>query len=222
MKTKLHTHRITTTTTTEEHDDEIDVDADSVMVGVGDNVSDEQAVAKLREIADSIERKAFDQQSNADQIVNAQGKPPQEGERAYYNHQSPNPNQCNASPPERMDGMVCLACGSTNIHVGEPFQLCGDCGSNQVTEQGQTCCPNEPQEYKQGFELVFTTPRVMFDLTIGELDRVLSKVVGYGKCCHTLDEHDRQTLKHHADDMRLASAHIQAALDRYNSDADNQ
>lgn len=53
-----------------------------------------------------------------------------------------------------------------------------------------------------------------FDLTIGRLDRVLSKLVGWGRICADglnnveIDEANRQTLKHHAEDMIAAGQKI--------------
>lgn len=52
-----------------------------------------------------------------------------------------------------------------------------------------------------------------FDLTIGQLDRVLSKLVLWGKDA-TLDEADKQTLKHHAEDMIAAGQKILKDLGR--------
>ena len=43
-----------------------------------------------------------------------------------------------------------------------------------------------------------------FDVTIGRLDRVLSEVVNYSREAAALDDPDRQTLKHHAEDMIAA------------------
>lgn len=45
-----------------------------------------------------------------------------------------------------------------------------------------------------------------FDLSIGRLDRVLSELVGYSHNFN--DEPNKQTLKHHAEDMILAGHHI--------------
>lgn len=42
-----------------------------------------------------------------------------------------------------------------------------------------------------------------FDLTIGQLDFILSKMMGYAKDAK-LSEPNRQTLKHHAEDMKAA------------------
>lgn len=48
-----------------------------------------------------------------------------------------------------------------------------------------------------------------FDLTIGELDRVLSLMMGYAKGIEgKLDEADWQTFKHHVEDMQAAAARI--------------
>jgi hypothetical protein len=64
-----------------------------------------------------------------------------------------------------------------------------------------------------------------FDLTIGQLDRVLSKLVGWGRLAKLrrendrlpasrsielegLDEPNQQTLKHHAEDMIAAGQKI--------------
>lgn len=54
-----------------------------------------------------------------------------------------------------------------------------------------------------------------FDQTIGRLDHVLSKLVGWGRFCksgsgHTLglDDANQQTLKHHAEDMIAAGEKI--------------
>ncbi len=47
-----------------------------------------------------------------------------------------------------------------------------------------------------------------FDLTIGRLDRVLSLVVNYGRNKTSLDEANKQTLKHHAEDMIAAGQKI--------------
>lgn len=63
-----------------------------------------------------------------------------------------------------------------------------------------------------------------FDLTIGQLDRVLSKLVGWGRLAKSvreynasnpnapqdsfMDEPNQQTLKHHAEDMIAAGQKI--------------
>lgn len=47
-----------------------------------------------------------------------------------------------------------------------------------------------------------------FDLRIGQLDRLLSKLVLWGKSEGDLDEANRQTLKHHAEDMIAAGDKI--------------
>ena len=48
-----------------------------------------------------------------------------------------------------------------------------------------------------------------FDNTIGRLDRVLSELVNYGKGkSGVLDDENRQTLKHHAEDMVAAAQSI--------------
>lgn len=50
-----------------------------------------------------------------------------------------------------------------------------------------------------------------FDLTIGRLDRLLSKMVNWSKePAHSalVDEANRQTLKHHAEDMIAAGNKI--------------
>jgi len=52
-----------------------------------------------------------------------------------------------------------------------------------------------------------------FDITIGRLDRVLSKLVLCGKD-PALDEADKQTLKHHAEDMIAAGQKILKDLGR--------
>lgn len=53
-----------------------------------------------------------------------------------------------------------------------------------------------------------------FDVTIGQLDRVLSELMLFKRACKrgALDEADRQTLKHHAEDMRAAADTILADL----------
>lgn len=51
-----------------------------------------------------------------------------------------------------------------------------------------------------------------FDLTIGQLDRLLSKLVTWGKGCDDLDSYNRQTLKHHAEDMQAAAEKILSCL----------
>lgn len=54
-----------------------------------------------------------------------------------------------------------------------------------------------------------------FDLTIGQLDRVLSKLVGWGRIAKKpptgftgMDDPNKQTLKHHAEDMIAAGQKI--------------
>lgn len=47
-----------------------------------------------------------------------------------------------------------------------------------------------------------------FDLTIGRLDRILSLLVNHGRRKDFLDEANRQTLKHHAEDMIVAGQKI--------------
>lgn len=49
--------------------------------------------------------------------------------------------------------------------------------------------------------------RDQFDLIIGRLDRILSEVVHLSRI-PDLDEYDKQTLKHHAEDMEAAAKHI--------------
>jgi hypothetical protein len=45
-----------------------------------------------------------------------------------------------------------------------------------------------------------------FDMTIGRLDRVLSELVNYAKGKNgIMDEENKQTLKHHAEDMQAAA-----------------
>ena len=48
-----------------------------------------------------------------------------------------------------------------------------------------------------------TGERLDFDLSIGQLDRVMSKLIAWSKD-RARDEHDQQTLKHHAEDMIAA------------------
>lgn len=50
------------------------------------------------------------------------------------------------------------------------------------------------------------------DTTIGKLDRVLSEFLAHRKRLASLDEPDRQTLKHHAEDMQGAGEAMLAAL----------
>lgn len=58
-----------------------------------------------------------------------------------------------------------------------------------------------------------TAPKqAAFDLTIGQLDRVLSLLVLWGKGKDELDEPNRQTLKHHAEDMIAAGEKILKCL----------
>ena len=59
-----------------------------------------------------------------------------------------------------------------------------------------------------------------FDITIGRLDRMLSKLVGWGRAAKSrrekvltkesafMDEANQQTLKHHAEDMVAAAQKI--------------
>lgn len=47
-----------------------------------------------------------------------------------------------------------------------------------------------------------------FDVTIGKLDNLLSKMVSWGKKHEFINVYDRQTLKHHAEDMILAGRNI--------------
>lgn len=61
-----------------------------------------------------------------------------------------------------------------------------------------------------------TQAREDFDITIGQLDRVLSKLVLWGKQTrehNILDNPDRQTLKHHAEDMIAAGQKILECLE---------
>ncbi len=51
-----------------------------------------------------------------------------------------------------------------------------------------------------------------FDLTIGQLDRVLSKLVVWSEGGE-LDDYNQQTLKHHAEDSILAGQKILKELD---------
>lgn len=43
---------------------------------------------------------------------------------------------------------------------------------------------------------------------IGRLDRSISEMIEVGNRRNELDSPDRQTLKHHAEDMKLAGEHI--------------
>ena len=52
-----------------------------------------------------------------------------------------------------------------------------------------------------------TGSQIEFDLTIGRLDRVLSKLVMWGRD-KELDQPNKQTLKHHAEDMIAAGNNI--------------
>jgi hypothetical protein len=53
-----------------------------------------------------------------------------------------------------------------------------------------------------------------FDLTIGELDRVLSLLMGYAKGINgRLNDADWQTLKHHVEDMQAAAGRIKQLYD---------
>lgn len=52
-----------------------------------------------------------------------------------------------------------------------------------------------------------TGSQIEFDLTIGRLDRVLSKLVRWGGD-KALDDANKQTLKHHAEDMIAAGEKI--------------
>lgn len=52
-----------------------------------------------------------------------------------------------------------------------------------------------------------TGAQIEFDLTIGRLDRVLSKLVRWGGD-KALDDANKQTLKHHAEDMIAAGEKI--------------
>ena len=48
-----------------------------------------------------------------------------------------------------------------------------------------------------------------FDLTIGRLDNIMSKLVNWGRQARAeLDDADAQTLKHHAEDMIAAGQKI--------------
>jgi hypothetical protein len=51
-----------------------------------------------------------------------------------------------------------------------------------------------------------------FDITIGRLDRILSKLVGWGRISKGLDKPNQQTLKHHAEDMIAAGQKILSDL----------
>jgi hypothetical protein len=52
-----------------------------------------------------------------------------------------------------------------------------------------------------------TATQDCFDLSVGRLDRVLSELVGYSRDPET-DDANKQTLKHHAEDMIAAGEHI--------------
>ena len=59
------------------------------------------------------------------------------------------------------------------------------------------------------FEAIDRIPqgaRVDFDLTIGQLDRIMSKMIAWAKA--NRDDTDKQTLKHHAEDMIMAGEKI--------------
>ncbi len=63
-----------------------------------------------------------------------------------------------------------------------------------------------------------------FDLTIGQLDRILSKLVGWGRVARkrgnvSLDDANQQTLKHHAEDMIAAGHKILKDLGRETGEA---
>lgn len=47
-----------------------------------------------------------------------------------------------------------------------------------------------------------------FDLTIGRLDNIMSKLVNWGRAHEQLDTTNVQTLKHHAEDMVAAGQKI--------------
>lgn len=47
-----------------------------------------------------------------------------------------------------------------------------------------------------------------FDLTIGKLDNILSKMVSWGKNHEFITIYNKQTIKHHAEDMILAGRNI--------------
>ena len=51
------------------------------------------------------------------------------------------------------------------------------------------------------------------DMTIGQLDRVLSKLVLWSER-GDLDDYDKQTMKHHAEDTILAGQKILKELDK--------
>lgn len=51
-----------------------------------------------------------------------------------------------------------------------------------------------------------------FDLMIGSLDRILSEMAGWARNLNELDEANKQTLKHHADDMMIAAESIMNKL----------
>lgn len=53
--------------------------------------------------------------------------------------------------------------------------------------------------------------RLNFDLAIGRLDHVLSQLIGFAKD-NARDDADRQTLKHHAEDMIMAGEKILSLL----------
>lgn len=60
--------------------------------------------------------------------------------------------------------------------------------------------PSRPESPKGGYMVVREDPhRAQFDIMIGRLDRILAEFLDSLK--PTLDESDRQTLKHHADDL---------------------
>ena len=63
------------------------------------------------------------------------------------------------------------------------------------------------------FEAIDRIPegaRIDFDLTIGQLDRIMSKMIDWAK--QSRDDADRQTLKHHAEDMIMAGEKILSLL----------
>jgi len=77
--------------------------------------------------------------------------------------------------------------------------LCGACNAQAPFLVGQTA---------QTPFLVEQALQVDFDLTIGRLDNVLSKLVNWGRGHEHLDVANKQTLKHHAEDMIAAGQKI--------------
>lgn len=83
-------------------------------------------------------------------------------------------------------------CPRCNLGTSEPDVLCWRCVA-ELNRKGREMGVGQQDE---------------FDLLIGRLDRTLSQMMLAAKHHASMDEPNRQTLKHHAEDMILAGRSI--------------